>query len=229
MAACGKLFTIPPGAPFLDVLAAGLIARGGSRPDALSPATILLPTRRACRALADSFLAESGGAALLLPSIDPIGDIDADALAPGAEEEPRLADALDIPPAVPELRRQLLLARLIGRTIGAGAGSPTPAQAAQLAFELARLVDQVQTERLNFDRLAGLAPDRYAAHWQQTLEFLRIVTEHWPRVLAELGCIDPADRRNRLSRPRSPCGAGDRRRDRWWSRAPPGACRRPPT
>ncbi len=198
MAARGKLFAIPPGAPFLDALAAGLIARGGSRPDALSPATILLPTRRACRALADSFLAQSGGAALLLPSIDPIGDIDADALAAGAEEEPRLADALDIPPAVPELRRQLLLARLIGRTAGAGAGPPTPAQAAQLAFELARLVDRVQTERLSFDRLAGLAPDRYAAHWQQTLAFLRIVTEHWPRVLAELGCIDPADRRNRL-------------------------------
>ena len=41
-------------------------------------------------------------------------------------------------------------------------------------------------------------PERYAAHWQITLEFLKIVTEHWPKVLAEEGALDPAERRNRV-------------------------------
>ena len=71
-------------------------------------------------------------------------------------------------------------------------------QAVRLAAELARLIDRVQTERLSFDALGDLVPERYASHWQETLKFLQIVTEHWPDVLAEEDCLDPADRRNRL-------------------------------
>jgi hypothetical protein len=50
-----NLFTIPAHAPFLDALAAAWLARGG---DALaaSRGLILLPTRRAARALAEAFL-----------------------------------------------------------------------------------------------------------------------------------------------------------------------------
>ena len=67
-----------------------------------------------------------------------------------------------------------------------------------MAAELARLLDQVQTERLSFDALGGLVPEDYARHWQLTLDFLRILSEHWPAILAERGAIDPAARRNRL-------------------------------
>ena len=193
-----KLFTIPPGVAFVDALAAGLIARSAGDPMALSRGTVLVPTRRACRTLADAFLRQSGGAALLLPTLTPVGDIDTDMLALSAEEEPRLAAALDVLPAVPEMRRLLLLTRLIQQKETSGAGTPTPAQAARLAYELGHLLDQVQTERLSFERLAELVPERYASHWQDTLEFLRIVTEYWPGLLAELGCIDPAERWNRL-------------------------------
>ena len=56
----------------------------------------------------------------------------------------------------------------------------------------------MHTERLSFDRLADLVPETFAHHWQVTLDFLHIVTEAWPRVLAEEGCLDPADRRNRV-------------------------------
>src|SRR5262249_23673885 len=43
----------------------------------------------------------------------------------------------------------------------------------------------------------ALVPDTLAAHWQRTLAFLRIVTEHWPAHLAEAGLISPVaqDRR----------------------------------
>ncbi|CAN0479123.1 unnamed protein product, partial [Discosporangium mesarthrocarpum] len=40
--------------------------------------------------------------------------------------------------------------------------------------------------------------ERFSQHWQETLVFLKIVTEHWPAILEEHGCLDAADRRNRL-------------------------------
>jgi len=35
-------------------------------------------------------------------------------------------------------------------------------------------------------------------HWQKTIEFLKILTEHWPAILKERGVIDFAARRNLL-------------------------------
>lgn len=197
------VFTIPPRVAFVDALAAGLAARhAGDDPLALARVTVLLPTRRACRALAEAFLRQSAGRALLLPRLVPLGDLD---------DEPELdfplgAEAAEVAPAIAPLRRQLLLARLVQQA------QPVPAdQAARLAQELARLIDQVHTERLDFGRLAELAPAEFARHWQVTLDFLRIVVEHWPAVLAEEGTIDPAARRNALLEARAAA----------WETAPP--------
>ena len=74
-----NLFTIPAGAPFVDALARGLIARFGATPERLAPVLVLLPTRRACRALTEAFLRATDGAALILPRMVPLGDIDDDA------------------------------------------------------------------------------------------------------------------------------------------------------
>ena len=103
--------TIAPGTPFVDALAAGLRARFGDDPLALTGATVLLPTRRACRALSEAFLRQSGGAALLLPRMMPIGDMEETALSPA--DEPLAAAAVELPPAMPALRRRVLLTRLI--------------------------------------------------------------------------------------------------------------------
>ena len=189
--------TIPSGAPFVDALAAGLLARHGDGPDALASLTVLLPTRRACLALRDAFLRLGGGNALLLPRLMPLGDVDADEIEPEVGGALSAEDSADLPPAISELERRLILARLILKT---GGDQPVTRadQAARLAAELARLLDQVQTERLSFDGLADLVPEDYAAHWQRTLAFLEIVTAHWPAILAERGLIDPAARRNRM-------------------------------
>jgi ATP-dependent helicase/nuclease subunit B len=77
-------------------------------------------------------------------------------------------------------------------------GPSTVGQAAALAADLARFVDEVQTEGKDLAGLATLAPEEHAEHWQRVLHFLEIVTEHWPAALAELGCLDPADRRNKV-------------------------------
>src|SRR5690606_11253814 len=71
-------------------------------------------------------------------------------------------------------------------------------QAAALALELGRFLDEVQTEGLSFDALETLVPEAFAGHWQKTLSFLRILTSHWPDILTSRGVIDHAARRNKL-------------------------------
>jgi ATP-dependent helicase/nuclease subunit B len=82
--------------------------------------------------------------------------------------------------------------------LAANPDDTTADQAARLAAELARFLDQMQTEQVSFDRLKDLVSEEYAMHWQRTLKFLAILTEAWPQILKEEGCIDPAQRRNQV-------------------------------
>jgi len=190
-----KVFTVPAGFSFVDELAQGIIDRFGSDPITLAGISVLLPTRRACRSLRDAFLRLSGGRPLLLPTLSPLGDLDAEGLGIALEELPQLAGSLDLPPAIGDLRRRLLLTRVIMAAPGLAATAP---QAVRLAADLTRLLDQVETERLTFDRLHGLVPADYAEHWQITLQVLAILTEQWPRILDEEGASDAARRRNQV-------------------------------
>ena len=193
------LYTIPAGQPFVDLLASAVLEETGGDPVVLSSYRIFLPTRRACRSLREAFLRLGGGTAMLLPRMTPLGDLD--------EDEALLSDAAPVdgesdlaaPPAIAELRRILILSTLIRAFAERrGTGPQTPAQSVELARELARLLDETQTERLDFANLAGLAPDSYAGHWQQTLTFLEIVTASWPEILKDSGLLDRAVRRNRI-------------------------------
>lgn len=190
------VYTIPAGVPFADALAAGIYAEFGNDPLKLSEVTVLLPTRRACRTLRDAFLRLADGQALLLPRLAAIGDVDADEMALLHAGEDDLAAALDLPPAISPLQRQILLARLIQRRDPGQSFD----QAAALALALGRFLDEVQNEGLSFDALASLVPENFATHWQQTLEFLKILTEYWPAILGERQLMDVAERRTRLLR-----------------------------
>ena len=201
------VFTIPSGVAFVDALAAGLLAESRGDPLALAGATVLLPTRRAVRALREAFLRLSGGRPTLLPRLRPLGDVDEEDLAFDPAAGAGWPAPEDLPPAIPGLRRQLLLTRLV--LAGPRHGDITPDQAARLAGELARLLDQVHTERLDFAGLAALVPDAFADHWRITLDFLKILTEKWPLVLAAEGAIDPAERRNRLLEAQARAWAAD--------------------
>src|SRR5882762_9548337 len=88
-----QVFTIPATLPFLDALVAGLFERYGRSPLDLAEATILLPSRRAVRALSDAFLKAGGGTPMLLPRLAALGDIDADEI--GLSAGDGLADTLD--------------------------------------------------------------------------------------------------------------------------------------
>lgn len=189
-----SVYTIPPDVPFLQALAQGIVEQAGGLTPELTKFTILLPTRRACRDLRDTFLKLSDGKPLLLPRMQPLGDTDQEEL------DLRLAgfrnaDTIpDIPPAVSSLKRLILLSQLIHKRDPA----LNQQQALKLATSLATLIDQVHTEDLSFSRLKDIVPGTLSEHWQQTLTFLEIVTEFWPDILEQSGEIDPADRRNRL-------------------------------
>ena len=101
-----------------------------------------------------------------------------------------VSTSLAASPSAAVLRKVLPVQR--GLVIHVGAAD------ARLAGELARFLDQVHTERLSFDGLADLVPGDFAAHWQQTLEFLKVLTDVWPTVVADAGALDAAERRNRV-------------------------------
>lgn len=200
------VFTIPAGQPFADRLAAGILAEAGGDPLKLADIRVFLPTRRACRVLRESFLRLTEGQPLLLPRLQPIGDVQ--------DDEPAMLESAagfsDIPPAMPPLRRQLLLARAI--MAAPDLAAPQPEQAMALAAALGRLLDQMHTEGHDIATLQTLVPGD-EIHWQVTVKFLKILSEVWPALLAAEGMIDAADRRNRLMRALA---------DAWRTHPPPG-------
>lgn len=193
-----RILNIQSGAPFVDTLAQTLLNHFSDNPLALSSVRVLLPTRRACRALSDAFLRISDGQAVLLPRLTPLGDIDEDELS--ISEIDVIGDAAssaDLPPAIPGLQRQLLLARAI---MAMPQHRMQAEQATGLALELARLLDRLATEDSDPAKLRDLVPDDYASHWQEVLQFLELIISAWPAILAAEGGLDPATRRNALLR-----------------------------
>src|SRR5262245_31825236 len=197
-----RVFTIPPSAPFLPTLIRSLIEGrlvpgfpAQSDPLALAAATLYLPTRRACRLARELFLDAIASESAVLPRIVALGDIDEDEIVFAQAATGHLAGkALTLDPALDGLERRLLLARLIREWAnriappGNGEVSPVagnPASALALADDLARLMDDLITREVPWERLDKLVPDDFDRYWQLTLEFLKIARESWPRILAE--------------------------------------------
>jgi len=206
-----RAFTIPASAPFLPTLI-GALQRGeliagfpsSADPLALANATLFLPTRRACALARDAFLDVLKTDAAALPRIVPLGDIDEDELA--FAETATGETGLDVPEELGGLERRMLLARLVlqwTERLKPRAGAPplivhSPAAALALADDLARLIDDMTTRQVAWDRLNGLVPDALDRYWQLTLDFLKIAAEHWPKLLEAEGKIEPAARRDFL-------------------------------
>lgn len=184
-----NIYTIPSSVSFVDTLAKGVLEKYGSDPYEFSNVTILLPNRRSCRALQEAFLRHSDRP-MLLPAINPIGDFD--------EEEVILKSDInnfhELPPVISPTEQRLLLTKLIDKwksTDGIGIS-----QSAYLAVELASFLDEIQREQVSTDSFSELAPEEFAAHWQITLDFLKIIVDRWPEILSQKGKTDPALHRN---------------------------------
>lgn len=162
-----RLFTIPPGVPFLKVLAAklcdGTLIEGfryrADDPLCLAAATIYVPTRRAARALRSEFVDLLPAPSAILPVIRPLGDYDDDA----GYFDDAIAET-DLTPPVGSMERLLELANLImawrrrlPQAVADVHGDhpllapANPADAVWLARSLADLLNSMETE----ERLVG--------------------------------------------------------------------------
>ncbi len=216
-----NVFTIAPGAPFLecfaDALLDGRIVPGFSRacgPLDMADATIYVPTQRAARALGEEFARALGRPATLLPRILPLGGLE-------ATETDLLfaAPGFDAPTTLPQpagdIWRRMQLARLVhiwakalrGAIVSIGAdgahitdsrepclvGTSTT-DAWHLAGELAGLIDELIIEDVAWEKLDPLVLPEFDRYWRVTLDFLNIAVAQWPSILAKHGLVDAARR-----------------------------------
>ena len=210
-----RVFNIPASASFLRVLIGAL--RDGklvpgfpssNDPLELARATLYLPTRRACRLARDVFLDSFDGNAAILPRIVALGDIDEDEIIFAQAATGGLAaEALSLPLELSGLARTMPLAALILRWAETMASrerghaplvANNPATAFALAQDLERLMDDMTTRQVSWERLDELVPEEFDKYWEVTLAFLKFIRAQWPAILAEQGRMEPADRRDRL-------------------------------
>lgn len=190
-----RIFTIDSGRPFLSDLARGLMALAAGDPIALSEIQLFLPNRRAARALGEAFLEINDGRATLLPRILPLGEADeaAEILALGADAEAPLPDAIG------KLERRLALSRFVAAAREKSFdGQENWTAALKGADALTDFLDSLYAEEADARGLTTLAPDGFAAHWRRSLDFLKIVTEVWPRYLDSRDLDDPKRRQTRI-------------------------------
>lgn len=210
-----RLYTLPPGAPFLpslaDALLSGRLIPGfpGADPLALADATIYVPTRRSAAEFGRALVAASGGRSLVLPRIAPLGAFEPDSARERLAFDPRAVNL----EAVGELTRRMALARLVGAwgealkgairrvdSDGRLAQDPneaplvanTPAQAFALAGDLAALIDDMIIEGVAWSELDRLVAEPYDPYWRITLDFLKIAIHAWPAWLDEHALTDRA-------------------------------------
>ncbi|MCJ8519801.1 ATP-dependent helicase/nuclease subunit B [Pseudorhizobium tarimense] len=204
-----RIFTIPPGTPFLATVAAALCdgrLNDGFRhnpddPLSLANVTIYVPTRRSARVLRSEFVDLLGGRSAILPVIRPLGETDDDSgyFDLATPEEMDLAMPIGGVARLLELG-QLILAwrnRLPQVVVDIHSDSPliapaSPADAIWLARSLAELIDSVETEERDWADLKKLQTAEHALWWQLTADFLSIASAFWPARLEELRRSSPA-------------------------------------
>ena len=172
------VYTIAAGADFLEILAEAVLKRFPVHQLhlPLSDWTILLPTRRAARAFGEILQRQSGLKAVVMPRIQPIGDLDED----------RLLDemvAADLPPAMSEAATLVILQNLVrgwasrhthidfARDILASAP-----QALNLAKSLSEFITTIETQECDVGKLSVLYDSELAEHRGAIISLLQLAT-----------------------------------------------------
>lgn len=187
------VYNMPSGVPFLRSLAHGLHTHYG---DALQNGLVLLPTRRAARALADAFVqdaAERGVQAALLPRLRPLADVNPDEppFEPG-ELAGRVAPGID------PVQRRFEIAKLVARYHQRVSDLPLdPAAALHMADPLIEIMDDAAMEEVGIRDHAEWKRicDEAATHFQHAGTLYQIVHSYWPERLDELSMMEPSARR----------------------------------
>jgi len=186
-----QVYNMPSGAAFLPSLAMGLQQIYQTR---LQDALILLPTRRAVRALGNAFVDGSDFAgAALLPRMRPLADIN-------PEEPPFEPGELAglVRPAIDPVQRRFEMAKLVYHAHTKTSELPLDAAGAlALADPLIAILDDADMEKADLSRISELDEiQKFAAqHFQNAITLYKIVQEFWPKRLAEIGLMQPFERR----------------------------------
>jgi ATP-dependent helicase/nuclease subunit B len=164
-----------------DILADFLLEKYKSNPFDLAKVKVILPTRRACQTLKESFFEKSSDTATLLPQMIALYDME--------------DLTTDLPEAISDWERLFLLTKLCQAKPNL---KETP-KAFQVALSLAELLDLSYQYQVDFSHLAELVPtETFAQHWQETVQFLDIIHTAWPQILKGRNLIDRQDRLQRI-------------------------------
>ena len=179
---------MPSGTPFLPSLAMGLRE---IYKDRLQDALILLPTRRAVRALGNAFVSNKG--ASLLPRMRPLADIN-------PEEPPFEPGELAglVRPSIDPMQRRFEMAKLIFKYHENISKLPLDAAGAlAMADPLISILDDADMEKADLSRISELDEIKQfaAEHFQNAITLYKIVQDFWPKRLAEIGLMQPFERR----------------------------------
>ena len=184
------------GADLIEVLAEKVLSGFPIATEDLSRLTILVPTRRAARALEEKLFALCKRKALLLPKVRPIGDSDEELIAEQLPDE-RLPDAIS------RTGQLFLMLTLIDEWARDNPQLPLAAdvnasrsQALGLAQSLVELVAQLETEEVAVNFVSVFADLDLAEHRLTIISLLDLVQEQLPKRLHDLGLMGPAARRN---------------------------------
>ena len=160
-----------------EILVNHLLQEYADNPLDMAKVWIILPTKRACLKVKNTFLEKATNRNLLLPKLYPLYELE-------------MLDS-DIPPAVEKTERLLLLTKLCR----AKPSIHTMDKALKMAISLGELLDLSYQFNLDLTKLDELVSfNQFATHWQQTVQFLDILHTHWPNILKERSKIDPMDR-----------------------------------
>ena len=197
-----RIFTISPAKPFLNTLARGLLSTH-TTPHELATVRVFLPTRRAVRSLERILLAESNTPALLLPKLEPLGELDENEgffhATPSAFDTNPLTPTPttitdDNQEAEAAITRRLLFARLIDQLLThTQPQNQDPesraTQALGLADALERLLEEAESHGISAEdlvpKLDGIVPHNLTEHWQQNRKFLSILNQVLPSLEQE--------------------------------------------
>ncbi len=186
-----KLWSIPPGVDFLKSLSETLSndLDLATNNDALADAIIYVPNRRSATALQKALYKASGATVLLPPDIRPLGDLNSAEAPPSAESA--LAGR---PEAMEPAERFGRLGRLVTQFYQLAYKTELPPSSAlAAATELSSLLEQAAlSQEVDWSQLETIVESaELAAHWGNSVEFLKIIAEDWPKQLAESGKVDP--------------------------------------